>query len=79
MKVGDLAWVYTGIGESDLALAIITEVEPIKIWDGSIICWVSFVKNNPWGSSKNSFKMSSHYIKLIDDPEFNSDKNCPCK
>jgi hypothetical protein len=79
MQVGDLAWIYTGVGESDLALGIITEIEPIKNYDGSLTCWVAFVKPNPWGVPKNNFKMSSHYIKPIDDPEFNSDKKCPCK
>ena len=69
VQVGDLVEVYTGVGESDLALAIVTQVEPILKYDGSVIVWVTFVKENPYGTAKNSFKFSSHYFKPIGDQQ----------
>lgn len=66
MKVGDLVKVYTGMKpSSSLALAIITEIEPIRTHDGAVICWVSFVNENPYGTARNSFKFSSHYIETL--------------
>ena len=65
MKVGDLVKVYTGVGANSRALAIITEIEPIKHYDGSVICWVTFVKDNPYGTAINRLKFSSHYIETL--------------
>ena len=67
MKVGDLVKIYTGVGARSRALAIITEIEPIRTHDGAIICWVSFVKENPYGTARNSFKFSSHYIETLEE------------
>ena len=67
MQVGDLVKVYTGVGANSLALAIITEIEPIKTHDGATIYLVTFVKENPYGTEKNSFKFSSHYIERLEE------------
>jgi len=67
MQVGNLVKVYTGVGASSLALAIITEIEPIRTHDGAIVVWVTFVKENPYGTAKNSFKFSSHYIETLEE------------
>ena len=67
MQVGDLVKVYTGVGANSLALAIITEIEPIRTHDGAIVCWVSFVKENPYGTANNNFKFSSHYIETLEE------------
>lgn len=66
MKIGDLVKVYTGVGANYSALAIITEIEPITTYDGAIICWVTFIKENPYGTAVNRFKFSSHYIETLE-------------
>ena len=67
MQVGDLVNIYTGVGARSLALAIITEIEPIENYDGSITVWVTFVKENPYGTTDNRFKFSSHYIETLEE------------
>ena len=67
MQVGDLLKVYTGVGASSLALAIITEIEPIETYNGETIYWVTFVKENPYGTAVNSFKFSHHYIERLEE------------
>jgi len=75
IEVGDLVKVYTGVGKQSLALAIITEIEPIQSYDGTFVCWIAFVDDNPYGSPRHLFKFSSHYLEEVTI----SDKNCPCK
>tara|TARA_Y100001973_G_C5168706_1_gene317721 strand:- start:1076 stop:1282 length:207 start_codon:yes stop_codon:yes gene_type:complete len=66
MQIGDLVKVYTGVGANSRALAVITEIEPIETYDGATIYWVTFVKENPYGTAVNRFKFSSHYIETLE-------------
>jgi hypothetical protein len=66
MKVGDLVNVFTGLSDKHVALAIITEIEPIQAHDGACVYHVHFVDDNPFGVSRKSFKFSSHYIQQLE-------------
>jgi len=67
MQIGDLVNVFTGLSDKHVALAIITEIEPIRTHDGSWVCLVHFVDDNPFGVSRKSFKFSSHYIQQLEE------------